>query len=63
MALLIKNLPANARDIRDRSSFLGLERSPGGEHGNPFYILVQRIPWTEEPGRLKFMGSPKVGHD
>ena len=58
-----KNLPANAGDVRDRSSFPGFERSPGGEHSNPFYVLAQRIPWTEEPGRLQFMGSPKVGHD
>ena len=21
------------------------------------------IPWTEEPGRLQSMGSPRVGHD
>ena len=26
-------------------------------------ILAWRIPWTEEPGRLKSMGSQKVGHD
>ena len=22
-----------------------------------------RIPWTEEPGELQFMGSERVGHD
>ena len=26
-------------------------------------ILAWRIPWTEELGRLPFMGSHKVGHD
>ena len=26
-------------------------------------ILAWRIPWTEEPGRLWYMGSQKVGHD
>jgi len=26
-------------------------------------ILAQRIPWTEEPGGLQSMGSPRVGHD
>ena len=26
-------------------------------------ILVWRIPWTEEPGRLQSMGSQRVGHD
>ena len=29
-----KNLPANARDIRDMGFIPGLGRSPGGEHGN-----------------------------
>ena len=26
-------------------------------------ILTWRIPWTEEPGGLKSMGSQRVGHD
>ena len=26
-------------------------------------ILVWRIPWTEELGRLQFMGSQRVGHN
>ena len=26
-------------------------------------ILAWRIPWTEEPGRLQFMGSQRAGHD
>ena len=25
--------------------------------------LAWKIPWTEEPGRLKSMGSLRVGHD
>ena len=25
-------------------------------------ILAWRIPWTEEPGGLQFMGSQRVGH-
>ena len=25
--------------------------------------LVRKIPWMEEPGRLQFMGSLRVGHD
>ena len=31
---MVKNLPANVGDIRDSGSIPGLERSPGGEHGN-----------------------------
>ena len=26
-------------------------------------ILVWRTPWTEEPGRVQFIGSQKVGHN
>ena len=26
-------------------------------------ILAWRIPWTEEPGGLLFMGSQRIGHD
>ena len=26
-------------------------------------ILAWRIPWTEEPGVLQFMGSERGGHD
>ena len=33
MALVVKNLPANAGDVRDSSSIPGLGRSPGGGHG------------------------------
>ena len=35
MALVVKNLPANAGDIRDAGSVPGSGRSPGGGHGNP----------------------------
>ena len=31
---LVKNLPANAGDARDKSSITGWGRSPGGERGN-----------------------------
>ena len=26
-------------------------------------ILAWKIPWTEEPGRVESLGSPRVGHD
>ena len=32
--LVVKNLPANARDIRDAGSIPESRRSLGGEHGN-----------------------------
>ena len=36
MALGVKNLPANAGDVRDVGLIPGLRRSPGGGHDNPF---------------------------
>ena len=35
VALVVKNPPANAGDIRDVGLILGLGRSLGGGHGNP----------------------------
>ena len=35
VVLVVQNLPANARDIRDAGLIPGLGRSPGGGHGNP----------------------------
>ena len=35
MALVVKNLPANAGDVRDEGSVPGLGTSPGGGNGNP----------------------------
>ena len=34
-ALVVKNLSANAVDVRGTVSISGLGRSPGGGHGNP----------------------------
>ena len=35
VVLVVKNLPANAGDIRNAGSIPGLRRFPGGGHGNP----------------------------
>ena len=34
VALVVKNPPANAGDMRDMGSIPGSERSPGGGHGH-----------------------------
>ena len=52
MVLVVKNLPANAGDIRDMGLIPGLRRSPEGGHATHSSILAWRIPWTEELGRL-----------
>ena len=46
MVLVIKNLPANAGDIRDRDrgSIPESGRSPGGGHGNPLqYSCLENL--------------------
>ena len=50
-------------DWEDLGSALGLGRSPGEENSNQSNILAWKIPWTEEPGRLQYMRSQRVGHD
>ena len=63
-ALVVKNLPANAGDIRDACSIPGLGGSPGGDNGNPLqYSCLQNHMDTEEPGELWSMGLQRVGHD
>ena len=48
----VKNLPQCRRKIPWRRKM-----------ANHSSILVWKIPWTEEPGRLQSMGSPRVEHD
>ena len=52
VALVVKNLPVNAGDIRDVESIPGSGGSPGGGNATHSSILAWRTPWTEEPGRL-----------
>ena len=54
---MVKNLPANAGDIR--MQVLSLGREDPLEEGMAIHsgILVWRIPWTEEPGGLQSTGS------
>ena len=44
LALVVKNMPVNAGDVKDWASTLGSGRSPGGGHGN----LLQ-YPCLENP--------------
>ena len=40
---MVKNLPANAGDLRDLSLIPGLGRSPGGGYGNPLQYFCLEI--------------------
>ena len=63
VVLVVKNLPANAGDIRDMGLIRGSGRSPGGRHSNPLQDSSWRIPWTEQPGRLQSLGLQRVRHN
>ena len=63
MALVVKNLPANAGDEGDVGSILGREDPLEEEMATHSGILAWEIPWTEEPGGLQSVGSQQVRHD
>ena len=44
MALVVKNRPLNAGDIRDRGSILGLRRFPEGGNDNPLQYFCLENP-------------------
>ena len=44
MALVVKNPPANAGDIRDTGSIPRLGKSPGGGHDNPLQYSCLETP-------------------
>ena len=52
VALVVKNLPANAGNAGDAGSIPGSGISPGEGMATHSSILAWRIPWTEEPGGL-----------
>ena len=57
---MVKNLP-----VRQETwvGYLGWEDPLEKEVATHSGILVWRIPWTEGPGGLQFMGLQRVGHD
>ena len=60
---MVKNLPANAGDIREVGSIPGLRRALEEGMATHSSILAWRISWTEEPGGLQSTGSQRVGQD
>ena len=51
VALVVKNLPANAGDVGEAGSIPGSETSPEKEMATHSNSLAWEIPWTEH-GRL-----------
>ena len=59
VALVIKNLPVIAEDVRDISSIPGSGRSPGGGHGNPLLYSCLENPVDRGVGRTTVHGVTK----
>ena len=60
---MVKNLPVNAGDLKDKGSIPGGEDPLEEGMATHSSILAWRIPWTEEPGRLQSTESQRVGHN
>ena len=57
MALVVKNPPASAEDIRNSGLIPGLGIYPGEGNGNPLQYSCLGNLWTEEPGELQSKSS------
>ena len=58
--LVVKNLPANAGDIRDAGLIPGLGRSPGEGYGNPLqYSYLENPMDKRSPARDTVHGVAK----
>ena len=63
VALVVKNLPANAGDVRNASLILGSGRSPGEGNGIPLQYSCLENPMEEEPGGLQSTALQRVRHN
>ena len=59
MMPVVKNLPANAGDLKDAGSILEAGRSPGGGHGNPLYYSCLENPMDRGAWRAMVHGVAK----
>ena len=63
MVLVVKTPPANAEGMSDSGAILRWGRSLEEYMATHSGILAWRISWTEEPGRLQFLGFQRVRHN
>jgi len=59
VAIVVKNSPSNARDIRET----GLIHAPVGEHGNPLQYPCLENSMDRTWRAIQSMGSQRVGHN
>ena len=63
MTQQVKNPPAMQKTQKTFVQSLGWEDLLEEEMATHSSILAQKIPWTEEPARIQYMGLQRVGHD
>ena len=61
--LAVKNLPADAGDIRDMGSIPGSGRSPGKGYDNPLQYSCLENPMDRGAWWAKVLGSQRIEHD
>jgi len=62
VVLVVKNPSANTGNARDSVPSLGREDPLEEGMATHSSILTWKIPWTEVPGRIRSIGSQRVGH-
>ena len=60
---VVKNLPANAGDIRDVGSVPGSGRSPGVGNDTPLQYSCLKNSMDRGAWQATFQGAERVGHD
>ena len=63
VALVVKNPPVHARDIRDFGWIPGSGRSPGGGHDNPLQCSCLENPMDKGTWQAKVHRLQRVGQD
>ena len=61
MVALVKNLPVSEGDAGDMVSIPGLERPPGGGHGNSLQYSCLENPMDRGASWAIVLGSQRVG--
>ena len=62
VALVVRNLPANAGDVRDAGQSLGREDPLEEDMTTHSSVLAWEVPWREEPGRFQLIRSWRAGY-
>ena len=60
---MLKDVPANAGDVRDVGLILGWEDPLEEGVATHSSVLAWRIPWTEKSGGLQSIVSQRVEHE